>query len=86
MSCGEHRGWRGYSESGPGGGCGCGHPAHHVPRGGWHHPWGRQAPSYGYRRFPTREEVILNLEEYLKDLQTEAKGVEERIAELRKGT
>jgi hypothetical protein len=35
------------------------------------------------RRFPTREERIAWLEQYLKDLQAEAKAVEERIAELR---
>ena len=42
--------------------------------------------SLGYqrRRFLTREEVIAQLEEYLKNLQAEARGVEERIAELRK--
>jgi len=36
------------------------------------------------RRFFTKEEVIAQLEEYLKRLQAEAKGVEERIAELKK--
>jgi hypothetical protein len=35
------------------------------------------------RRFVSREEVINNLEEYLKDLQAEAKGVEEHIVELK---
>ena len=34
------------------------------------------------RRFPTRAERIARLEEYLKELQVEAKAVEERIAEL----
>jgi len=66
--------------------CGCGHPAPHVFRGGWHHRGGCCcAPGYGPRRFPTREEVIGELGEYLKQLQAEVKGVEERIAELRKG-
>lgn len=37
------------------------------------------------RRFPTREEQIAWLEEYLKELQAEAKGVEERLAELKAG-
>jgi len=36
------------------------------------------------RHFPTREEIVEELEEYLKQLRAEAKGVEERIAELRK--
>lgn len=35
------------------------------------------------RRFLTREERIARLEEYLKALQTEAKAVEEHIAELK---
>jgi len=35
------------------------------------------------RRYLTREEKIARLEEYLKELQSEAKAVEERLAELR---
>jgi len=35
------------------------------------------------RRFATRAEQIAKLEAYLKDLQTEAKAVEERIAEMK---
>lgn len=38
------------------------------------------------RRYYTKEEIIQQLEEYLKQLQAEAKGVEERIAELKKET
>jgi len=63
--------------------CGCGQYTHHVPWGRWHHHRGCCMPSYG-RRFPTRDEVISELEEYLNDLRLEIKGVEERIAELRK--
>jgi hypothetical protein len=37
-----------------------------------------------HRHFIPREEIITRLEEYLKQLQGEAKGVEERIAELNK--
>ena len=37
------------------------------------------------RHFITREEQIAWLEQYLKELQAEAKGVEERIAELKAG-
>lgn len=37
------------------------------------------------RHFSTREEQIAWLEEYLKELQAEAKGVEERLAELKAG-
>ena len=64
---------------------GCGHPTYHAPWSASHHPWGCCCTS-GYlpRRFPTREETIAQLEEYLKNLQAEAKGLEERIAELRK--
>ena len=57
-------------------GCGC--SCHHGDFG--------HAPSYRQRRFPTREEVIAQLEEYAKQLQAEMQGVEERIAELRKET
>jgi hypothetical protein len=39
---------------------------------------------YAQRRFPTREEIVKKLEEYLKQLRAEARGVEERLAELRK--
>ena len=50
-----------------------------------HHPGGCGChPGFGPRRFLTREEVIGRLEEYLKQLQAEAKGVEERLAQLRK--
>ena len=89
---GEHHGERyaerreGHSED-----CGCGGHGHHGMYGGWHH---RSYCGCGchqhhggmefHRRFVSREEVINNLEEYLKQLQAEAKGVEERIAELKK--
>jgi hypothetical protein len=36
------------------------------------------------RRFPTKEEMIAEMEEYLKQLHAEVKGVEERLAELKK--
>jgi len=36
-----------------------------------------------HRRFHTREERLAWLEEYLKDLQTEVKAVEEQMAELK---
>jgi hypothetical protein len=36
-----------------------------------------------HRRFSTREERIARLEEYLKNLQAEAKAVEERLAEIK---
>jgi len=36
------------------------------------------------RRFPTREEVIEYLEEYLKQLRAEASRVEGELAELKK--
>ena len=63
---------------------GCGHPTHHAPGRASHH-WGCCcAPGYGPGRFPTKEEIITQLEEYLKQLQAEAKGVEERIAEFGK--
>ena len=60
--------------------CGCGH--HGMREHRLHH--GCSHSDYGYRHFLTREEVIAQLEEYLHNLQAEAKGVEEHIAELRK--
>lgn len=35
------------------------------------------------RRFTSREERIAEMESYLKDLQAEARAVEERLAEMR---
>ena len=65
--------------------CGCGHHSHHAPERAGHHPWGCCCGlAYGMRRFPTREEIIAELEEYLKQLQAEVKGAEERIAEFKK--
>ncbi len=54
--------------------CGCGWGS------GWQHHG-----EFG-RRFISKEEVIGQLEEYLKQLRAEAKGVEERIAELKKAS
>jgi len=66
--------------------CSCGHPTPHAPQSVGHHSWGCCCtPSHPLRRFPAKEEVVVQLEEYLKNLQAEAKGVEEHIAELRKG-
>ena len=57
---------------------------------GGHHGWGAGAscccgghPSGFHRRFSTREEETAGLEDYLKELEAEAKGVRERLAEIR---
>jgi len=42
------------------------------------------ASGHPFRRFPTREEGVTQLEEYLESLKAEVKGVEERIVELKK--
>jgi len=64
---------------------GCEQHFHHAPPRGWHHHWGCCcSPKYASRRFPTKGEIVEDLEEHLKQLRTEAKGVEECIAELRK--
>jgi len=64
---------------------GCEQHFHHSPHRGWHHHWGCCCGAgYAPRRFPTREEIIEEMEEYLKQLKAEAKGIEERLAELRK--
>ena len=65
-----------------GGECGCGHGGH--PRHGGECGCGGEGGPFR-RHFFTREERIAWLEEYLKELQAEAKGVEERIAELKAG-
>lgn len=49
--------------------------------GGHHHHHGC---CYEVRHFPTREEMIEELEEYLEQLKAEVQGVEERLAELKK--
>ena len=65
-------------------GCGCG--GHHS-----HHSHGLEGQYHGRgfgpgfeRCFISKEEIIARLEEYLNNLQAEAKGVEEHIAQLRK--
>jgi len=64
---------------------GCGHLADHTPQRASHHHRGYCcAPDYPPRHFPTKEEAIAQLEEYLKQLQAEVKGIEERLTELRK--
>lgn len=65
--------------------CGCGHPTHHTPGRASHHHWGCCcSPGHGMRQFPSREEILTELGEYLKQLQAEVKGVEERIADFKK--
>ena len=63
--------------------CGCGHQVHHAPQGGGHHQ-SCCAGGFGHRRFPTREETIAQLEEYLSSLKAEVQGLEEHITELKK--
>ena len=71
--------------------CGCVAHGHHGMYGGWHHlglcGCGCHQPHGGtgfHRRFISREEMIGNMEDYLKQLQAESKAVEERLAELKK--
>ena len=66
-------------------GCSHGQPSHHGPQAHRHYLHGCCCASgHGMRQFPTREEIISQLEEYLKQLHAEAKGVEERLTELKK--
>lgn len=78
-----HRGCR-TGRFGPGMGYGAG------PHGAFRCCCGMGAPGaaggpgmHFRRRFATREERIARLEAYLKELQAEAKAVEERLAELK---
>ena len=78
----ERRGHHGYPGRGGiyhGGGCCCGCGCHHG--GEMHHGHGELMQ----RRFISKEEVIAKLDEYLKQLQAEARGVEEHLERLRKG-
>lgn len=58
---------------------------HHHGRRGQHHlcACGGHTPQHFQRRFMTQKQQIARLEEYLKDLQEEAKAVEEHIDELK---
>jgi len=61
----------------------CGHGESYGQRGhgGCCQPAG--FPGHLFHRFPSREERIARLEEYLKQIQAEAKAVEERLAEMK---
>lgn len=60
----------------------CGHASHHG-HGCCCEPVHCCAGEAARRRFPTREERLAQLEAYLKDLQDEAKAVEEHLAEMK---
>jgi hypothetical protein len=63
--------------------CGC--EQHASPAPAWHYQGGCCCGSgHTPRRFHTREEIVEQLEEHLKQLRAEASAVEERIAELGK--
>lgn len=64
--------------------CDCERHFHHAPSRVWHHGDCRCDPGYAPRHFPTRQEIVEDLEEYATQLKAEVKGVEERIAELKK--
>ncbi|MFC2044523.1 hypothetical protein ACFLT8_04970 [Chloroflexota bacterium] len=61
-----------------------GHGREWGHHGGMHYQRDGFGPRLMQRRFISKEEIIARLEEYLNNLQAEAKGVEEHIAELRK--
>lgn len=93
--CNEHGGHHGVQHErrweGQGEDCGCGGHGHHGMYGeGYHHGscgcgCHQHHGAMGFhRRFISREEIAARLEEYLKQLQAEVKGVEERLAELKK--
>ena len=65
---------------------GCGHHSGHGSMESSHHGGCCCTSGHGNRRFFTQEEMIKHLEDYLKQLQSEAKGVEEHIEKLKKGT
>jgi hypothetical protein len=64
----------------------CGSESHHGGRRRGHHHSGSCCCGEPFRfgpRFWTKKEKIVWLEQYLDDLQEEAKAVEERIAALK---
>ena len=93
--CEGHHGWGGAPSSCCGGhpqhDCGCGGHRRH----GWgeasgcccgghaQHDCGCGHPFRFHRWFSTEEEEAAALEDYLKELEAEAKGVRERLAEMR---
>ena len=68
--CGCHHGW------GSGSGCCCG-------GGNFHDGCSGEHPLRFQRRFRSRDDEVTDLEQYLKDLEAEANGVRERLAEIR---
>lgn len=64
---------------GPGGAasCCCG------SGGRWQHGWSGWHPFAFQRWFSSSEEEAAALEQYLKDLEAEAKGVRERLEDMR---
>jgi len=64
--------------------CGCESHAH-IPGGvTYHHEGCCCDHGHSPRHFPSREELINEMEDYLKQLRAEAKGVEERLTEMKK--
>ena len=64
---------------------GYGHHAGHGFTGDPHSQEGCCCSSgHGQRHFYSKDEMLEHLQEYLKQLQAEVKGVEEHIAELAK--
>jgi len=64
--------------------CGC--ERHAYADGGHYHYEGCDYHGNLPRRFPTKEETIREMEDYLKQLQAEVKGVEEHLTEMKKGS
>ena len=66
--------------------CGCGHHSRQGHGGmTYHHGGGGCCCAGGFqgRHFYTKEEMITHLENYLKQLQAEVKGLEEHISQLK---
>ena len=64
---------------------GCGHHADHGSLGTSYHQEGCCCTSgHGHRHFYSKDEMINHLQQYLIQLQSEVKGVEEHISMLKK--
>jgi hypothetical protein len=80
--CGGHYGWG----SAPSCCCDCGgDPQHGCGCGGGHsqHGCSGEHALRFHRRFRSKDDEVTDLEQYLRDLDAEAKGVRERLTELR---
>jgi len=62
--------------------CGCDQPSHGLLDSSRHKSHCGCGQNLPHRRFSTKQEIREELREYLQQLKAEAKGVEEKLADL----